>query len=420
MTNLIKSNASDQGNLKEVKLPRRDLLLAPMLCLLTIGLLATTTELIARRLFTESSTRADACVEHNDRTTGWRGIPNCTVWAKGYEGELTELRFNGSGYRADMEFGPKQPGTYRIVMVGSSFSVGGGVRVERTVAGMLPAELSRRTGRRVELYDEGVEGWGGTPRNIASRFNKVLSAQPDMVLWMLTMWDIRNSSGMWPSDEILPDESRKFPEKAAPTDGAQLASSGLNGLRTKMESIAKSNLDAVKGLWRDSRSNLMLTHFLYEFEGQSAYLKRSSESNRDAQYLGAVPSEKRLNHLQEFQGYAAEIEAQAKAANVSLVAVLVPNRQHAAVISMGGWPANINPYSLDNELRDIIVSHGGTYVDILPAYRNIPNAELGYFPVDGHPNPEGNATITGLLAKALTSGAVPALKAATQPESAAR
>lgn len=417
---MIHKNVGAQGNLEEIKLPLRDFLLLPMLGLLTCGLLAVSTELVARWLFSESSTRADGCIERNDLSTGWRGIPKCVAWVKGYESGVTELRFNSTGYRADIEFGPKQPGTYRIVLVGSSFAMGLTAQPGKSSGVSLPSELTVRTGRRVEVYNEAIEGWGGTPRNIASRFNQVLSAQPDMVLWILTMWDIRNASGMWPSDEILPDESRKFPQKEVATDSKQAGSSVESGLGDKMKGIANSNLNAAKEIWSDSRSHLMLIHFLYEFEGQGAYLESSNVWHNDAQYLGAAPSEKRLHHLQEFDDYAAKIAAQAKAANVSLVATFLPNRQQAAVISRGRWPTDIDPFSLDNELRSIIVGHGATYVSILPSYRNIPDAELGYFPVDGHPNPEGNATITRLLAKSLTGGAVPALKAALQPQSAAR
>ena len=80
---------------------------------------------------------------------------------------------------------------------------------------------------------------------------------------------------------------------------------------------------------------------------------------------------------------------------------------------MGEWPAGFNPYKLDDELRAIITSHGGTYVDILPGFRDVPNAEQYYLPLDGHPTAEGHAVIAGLLAKALTSGAVPELRAPT-------
>jgi hypothetical protein len=86
------------------------------------------------------------------------------------------------------------------------------------------------------------------------------------------------------------------------------------------------------------------------------------------------------------------------------------------MISMVEWPAGYDPYKLDNELRTIITRHGGTYIDILPDYRNIPNAEQGFLPVDGHPNAGGHATITRLLARRLTDGSIPALRITTQPQ----
>jgi hypothetical protein len=106
------------------------------------------------------------------------------------------------------------------------------------------------------------------------------------------------------------------------------------------------------------------------------------------------------------------------AAGVPLVVTLVPNRAQAAMISMGEWPAGYDPYKLDNELRSIIEKQGGTYIDILPDYRTIASPEQGYFTVDGHPNADGHALIARFLARELTSGAIPTLKATTQPQAA--
>jgi hypothetical protein len=117
-----------------------------------------------------------------------------------------------------------------------------------------------------------------------------------------------------------------------------------------------------------------------------------------------------MTHLHEFDYYVGEIEARARAAGVPLVVVLVPDRAQAAMISMGEWPAGYDPYKLGEEVRTIVVSHGGTYIDILPDFRNIPNPEQYYLPVDGHPNAEGHAIIAGLLARELTSGAIPELR----------
>jgi hypothetical protein len=76
---------------------------------------------------------------------------------------------------------------------------------------------------------------------------------------------------------------------------------------------------------------------------------------------------------------------------------------------MGDWPKGFDPYKLNNELRAAITSHGGIYLDILPDFRSVLNPQRGYFAVDGHLDAHGHEIITGMLARALTSGAVPAL-----------
>jgi hypothetical protein len=69
-------------------------------------------------------------------------------------------------------------------------------------------------------------------------------------------------------------------------------------------------------------------------------------------------------------------------------------------------------------VRKIVTRHGGIYINILPDFRGVPNPEAHYFPVDGHPTASGHAVISEMLAKALTDGAIPELKAASQPPAA--
>jgi hypothetical protein len=86
------------------------------------------------------------------------------------------------------------------------------------------------------------------------------------------------------------------------------------------------------------------------------------------------------------------------------------------MISLGNWPADYDPFKLDHEVRAIIESHGGIYVDILPDFRTAPDPEGHYYPIDGHPDAAGHAMIAKFLTSALTSGVVPALKANQPPQ----
>jgi hypothetical protein len=117
------SDQSQQVRLTSAKLSRRDWILLPAVGLFTIVFLASLTELIAREMYPRLITKGEDCIV-KDPVTGARGIPHSVCWEKIPEGELTQYRFNSSGYRSDEDFGSKLPGTYRIVMMGTSFTIG--------------------------------------------------------------------------------------------------------------------------------------------------------------------------------------------------------------------------------------------------------------------------------------------------------
>jgi hypothetical protein len=386
----------------EAKLPRRDWILLPSISLLTIAILAASTEMIARWVFSGSTTLMENCMVMDDPSTGPRAIPNTACWEKIPESQLVEYKFNSCGHRAGMECQPKQPGTYRIVMTGSSLALGEGVQRVQTFAALLPEELTQETGRKVELYNEGM-GWGFS-HSVRLRFNEVLAAKPDLILWAVAPADVEGASLVVYSDNT---ESRlqrplTLPERA--------------WLHMKSAFSSESFEAAASELFNRTRTALLLRHFLYQ--SQSEYVMAyQMVKDEESGFLKSDQSAQWKGHLKQFDTDAAEMEKRAEAAGVPFVAVLVPIRAQAAMISMGKWPANFDPYELDNQLHSIITRHGGIYLDILPDYRDIPDAARGYYPVDTHPNAEGHKTIADLLVKALTGGAVPALRVDTQPQS---
>ena len=177
----------------------RDWIVLPATCLLTAGVIAASSELLARHFFPVRQIAFQDCFSANDPGGDAPVKPNGVCWEQMAESPFqAEYRFNSRGHRAGVELTPKQPGTYRIVLIGSSLTQGLFLPREKTFAAMLPAQLSNAAGRKVEVYNEASGGKfrGGpfpTPASV-QHFGDVLAAQPDLILWVLTPTDLISAS----------------------------------------------------------------------------------------------------------------------------------------------------------------------------------------------------------------------------------
>jgi hypothetical protein len=386
---------------KEEKLSVRDWVLLPLTGLLSLCILAGSAEVIARYRFSASRTSKESCLVLNDPSTGIRGIPNSTCWEKGPEDQLVEYKFDRCGYRSALQCGPKPPGTYRIVMTGSSLAMGERVPMEQTLAALLPQQLSERTGQKIELYDEGMAM--SFPRATVQRFNDVLAQKPDMVLWVLSPVDVENAAYLY-------------------AENAAMKSNRAAWMWHRLkEAIATDSIpDAIRTHVDATRTALMLRHLLYENESADEYVNSYlAGPDRNTGFLKANPSPEWQERLKEFERSAADIEVRTNAAGATFAAVLLPLRAQAAMISTGTWPAGYDPYKLGREMRAIVESHGGIWIDVLPDFREVQSPERYFFPVDGHPDARAHAIFSRLIAAKLTSGATPVLKPRPQIESAA-
>ncbi len=374
-------------------LSRRDWILLPLLSLSTIVVLLSGAEALSRHYFSQSASRLQNCLVLNDKSTGVRGVPNCDTWEKIREGELVEYKFDCAGYRTSIPCGPKTPDTFRIVMIGSSMAMGERVPFEKTFATLLPGQLSTRDGRKVEVYNEAL-GYA-FPRNTAMQFDKVLAAKPDLVLWVLTLVDVKLSDFIFAENTVLP----------SPSVGNSRFDAMTHNFRLRWTNPLSATGTAVR-------------HFLYrqqsEAEMVNSYLSLPPQvATFWDPGTGALKSDltpEWNERLTNFERYAADVAAKANRAGVPLVAVLVPGSVHAAMVSMGEWPAGFDPYRVDHELESIFIKHGGKYLRILPDYRGIANPERHYYPVDGHPDADGHAIISELLAKEFKHGPIPELR----------
>jgi hypothetical protein len=404
------------GPVKEPSVRRRDWLLLPAVSLLTICFLAFSAEVLSRWLFPETQVGFQNCFATNDPTGDAAVNPDSVCWEQTPEStSKVEYRFNRRGHRAGAELSPKPPGTYRIVLIGSSLTQGLFVPREKTFAALLPTALSMDTGRKVEVYNEATGGkFRGGPyptQDSAQHFDEVLAAQPDLILWVITPTDVMNfqskQNTVSAGGGTLQQGSRPTITSAKP----------LPFWRKVIASIAKGTFgERLKARWEETRTSIALRHLLIASESQDDYIQSYLRNGVNANFLVTKPDAKWQMQLQSFDAELAEIAGLARNAGVPLVAVLVPSRPQAAMISKGDWPAGYDPFKLEDEVHTNIVSNGGHFIDILSDYRSIPGPERGYFPVDGHPDAYGHATIFRFLAKELTSGIVPELKASTPPD----
>jgi hypothetical protein len=398
---MTRSDASDSEIKNEAKLPRRDWILLPAIGLLTILLLLASSELVASRMFRSTPTGVGSCIVQNDKT-GTVGIPNSVCRDKLPEGNLVEYRFNSCGDRSDLDCKAKTPGTYRIVMTGTSFAMGLNVSYPDSFAALLPVELSHSTGQKIELYNQGNEL--GSIQNVILRLNDSLAAKPDLVLWIVTPYDMYH---MFHQD-LQPERVPGF--------------LGATRYRIKQAIATEPPIDAasdvlatLSSLYATRASTSMLVRH-YFYESQSESIKIAERDDVANGFLKADYDAEWQRRLLEFDRDDLEIESRTAAAGVPLVVSFIPNRLDAALLSAGKWPQGYDPYKLDHELRAIVQRHGGIFIDISASFSNIPNAEQYFLPIDGHLDARGNAIIAGLMAKALIGGNVPGLRIQSQTQ----
>ena len=403
---MIQSSTNQPGDDKE-GLPRRDWIVLPLLSLLTIVVVASGTEMFARRSFTEFRSGMGKCTPYTDPWIGVKRSSNCTFVLKELESAPTEYHVNSRGYREDADFAPKQADVYRIVMVGSSFGYGSGLPKEKGLSALLARQLSAISGRKVELYNESIPGFPGLPQSIDRRFKDVVDPKPDLILWEMTRWDVKAIELAAPERQTSPSWQTPAAEGWHRVKHNVAKRSGRKALSSLLHFGAEL-LNSAKKTFTDSKSAFMIQHAFGESATQ--YIKYSVSGSDDvAGYLKADLSPMWQHRLERFDSVYADVQAKADAAHIPLVLAMLPTRPQAVMISMGDWPPGYDPYKLRDVVGSIVAKHGGMYIDAFAEFRDVPRAETNFRSVDGHPNAGGDALLAGFLAKKLTGGQVPAL-----------
>lgn len=347
------------------RLPRYDLILIPLLVLLTLAVLAGLGEFAARKVFAESG--VETCA-----VTGPAGVtvmrPNCISYRKAAEGPETVNAYNDCGYRTPQPCHARTPGSIRVALMGASTAQGLKVRYRDSFAARLTTALSRACHRPVEFQNMGVPGAGLL--DIYRRLDEALAMHPDMVMLVLSPYELKT-----PIDPV---------QLAARDAPATLVAGPDPGPPPRKSLVAR-----LSDLAFDSRLLVVAQHYL--FQDRATFVKLFLLHGEDADYL-RVPYRAGWKHrLHDLDILLGDIAARSKAAGVPMMLVLGPQRIQAALLDTGVRPPGVDPFALGHRLAAIAAQHGILFQDTLHGFAHVHDPDTMFYAVDGHMDAAGHA-----------------------------
>lgn len=363
-------------------LPRRDWFLLPLVVVFVIFAFLGVSDLVADRMFAEGG---EVGCSSKERPGPPRNTPNCEFHYKLPEGALVEYHFNECGFRSLTPCGPKPPGTLRVVLLGTSFTMGLGVPNDETFAARIQKDLSRACRQPVE-----VENMGALTRftGLPDFAQDALALSPDVIVLSVLPFDL---------------EQRAL--------GAHLKERKYQGWFKRMTSgwlDFKLRMRESKFVFAAQHFVLLDTQVLYETYA-------SSGGSRELMSVPPIPGGERK--YADFDKTLARLVTGLNGSGVPLIVMAVPNRVAAAMVSNRSHLEGTDPNWFGRHIGEIAAQHGALALDVTPEFAIAPHAERLFYPVDNHPTGDGHAVIAQALVDRLTDGSIPQLAACRMSQS---
>jgi hypothetical protein len=371
---MTQSTAGKPDYSKEARLPRRDIVILPLLSLLTIAACLMVSEAATRRYFVYKS--KDSC-EIDSANVSSRHLPNCTTRLKAAEGPWVTNQYNECGYRTKEPCGPKPRGSIRIALLGSSASEGLFVAYDQTFAARAASDITRISGCTVEIQNLGRAGCD--PVCVYHQTGEALALKPDILILAIDPYDIRHldlAQMPYRNMTVLPRQT------ADPT--ADVYDPLMN----------------VKAFIARSTSIVAAEHFL--FQNTSIYDRIYLHYKDNADYLRAPFSPLWEKRLAAFEVLLTEMARKSNAAHVPIVLIETPSLPQLALARENNLPAGVDPNAFNERLMQISSQLGVQYVDGSAAFQHAPELNKLFYVTDGHLNGEGHAYVSRELVEQLS------------------
>jgi hypothetical protein len=386
------STASDTDNLKEARLPRRDIVILPLLSLVTMAVCLMVSEAVSWRYFVTYD--RDSCLINSAEVTS-RHCPNCATSLKTAEGPWVTNQYNECGYRTKEPCGPKPQGSIRIALLGSSTSEGLYVAYDQMFAARASRDLTRILGRPVEVQNLGRTGCD--PVCVYHQTSEALALHPDILLLSIDPYDIRHF------------ELAQMPYRDMPVLPGHTADSAAEVVDPLM---------SLKAFITRSSSIVAAEHYL--FQNTSIYDRIYLHYMDNADYLRPPFSPLWEKRLAAFEILLTEMARKSRAAHVPLVLLETPSLPQVALARENNRPAGVDPKALNERLKQISLRQGVQFVDGADAFKDAPELSKLFYVTDGHLNGDGHAYVSRELVEQLIKEQHSALLGGneTQPKTA--
>jgi len=355
-------------------LPRRDYFLMPLLSVMTVALLCGAAEIACRLVWPQQDN--NSC--RVDDASGTRYLPNCVSRMKFAEGPWFENKYNECGYRTTDSCGPKPPGVFRIVVLGSSIVSGWGVPYEQTLVPLVSQSLFQACGQRIEIQNI------STSPNllyIYRRSNEALALNPDLVVLILGPSD---TEGWYSQADLAARDNLVLKQSAEPT---------FTGI-----SLGRLLLIANR-----SRSVLMARHFLHQDAGFT--LRAIPLHPLDSETMLAPPTPHWKSRLADLDLLVGGMADKLHAHRVPLVVVPAIGQAQAILLNTHSKLPGFDPRQFEENLSTIALAHQATAVDIYDDFAQVPFTRL-FYAADSHLSSEGYAVLTHSLVRQLLASRI--------------
>jgi hypothetical protein len=345
-------------------LPRRDLVLLPLLSAVAVCILLLCGEIGARLIWPENTD--DNC-EYSDKSNRVRFRPNCTSTYVTIDGGRASNTYNECGYRSPGSCSTELPGQLRVAVVGTSTSRGVFVEYPQTYPAQAVKLLDKLCGRPVDFQNLATEGEDF--KHVPDQVEEALALKPDAIVETISDSDV---GAALPNNPELNDEAK------APLSLKQRVLNQLHGSRF---------LDVVR-YFRYKDQPLAIDSFLNQTKGLSDSLRSPlTPLWRDR----VTATEKLLNSIAQT----------VHQAGIPFIAVFVPRREVAALAKSDQGRSGVDPFQLSRLIGSIASRAGIAYIDDTADYAAADDTDALFLIAGAHPAAAGHSIIAKTVVNAL-------------------